>query len=129
MDVLTPNESELRILCGLAPNAPCDPLELARSLQARGVQNIVVTRGSRGALVVQADGNVAEVPGVAVQVVDSTGAGDAFNCALAVAMAEGRPLSDAVAFATYAGARACTKLGVIPALPYRPDIEALLRER
>lgn len=125
VDVLTPNESELRILMGLAPDDPTDTLELARCLQARGARNVVVTLGGEGALIVRKDG-FEHVPGVAVDVVDTTGAGDAFNCALSVSLAEGKSLSGAVRFATYAGALTCTKLGVIPALPYRKDIEALI---
>jgi ribokinase len=64
-----------------------------------------------------------------VNVVDTTGAGDAFTCALGVALAEGQPLADAVRFATCAGALACTRLGVIPALPDRKDLDALLNAR
>ncbi|MCC7355907.1 MAG: ribokinase [Anaerolineae bacterium] len=129
VDILTPNESELRILSGLAPDDPTDTMELAHRLQARGVRNVVVTRGGQGALIIHQNGAAEHVPGVKVDVVDTTGAGDAFNCALAVSLAEGRPLSQAVQFATYAGALACTKLGVIPALPYRKDIETLMHER
>ena len=126
VDVLTPNESELRILLGLAPDDPTDTLELARRLRQIGVRNIVVTRGAQGALVIHADGATEEVPGVAVKVVDTTGAGDAFTCALGVALAKGEPLSDAVRYATYAGALACTKLGVIPALATHEEIAAFM---
>jgi ribokinase len=125
VDVLTPNESELRILCGRAPNEPADPVALARELQGRGARHVVVTLGSEGALIVSADGTVQRVPGQPVQVVDTTGAGDAFTCALGVALAEGQPLISAVRFATFAGALACTRLGVVPALPRRAEIEAL----
>jgi ribokinase len=124
VDVLTPNESELRILSGLAPDDPAETVDLARSLQARGVKNVVVTRGGNGALVVAADGSVEAVPGYPVEVVDTTGAGDAFNAALGVALAEGRPLLEAVRFGAVAGALACTRLGVIPALPWRKDLVA-----
>ncbi|MCX6048231.1 MAG: ribokinase [Chloroflexi bacterium] len=124
VDVLTPNESELRILLGLPPDDPTDTVELASRLRAFGVRNIVVTRGGNGALIIHADGAIEPIPGVRVNVVDTTGAGDAFTCALAVALAEGKALSDAVRFATVAGALACTQLGVIPALAYRPAIEA-----
>jgi ribokinase len=127
VDVLTPNESELRLLLGLAPDDPTDTLELAHRLQGRGVKRLVVTRGERGALIVTADGATQPVPGVRVNVVDSTGAGDAFTCALGVALAEGQPLVDAARFAAGAGALACTRLGVIPALPTRAEVEALLR--
>jgi ribokinase len=129
VDVLTPNESELRILCGLAPDDSTDTLELAHRLQRRGVRNLVVTRGGEGALVIAQDGTVAQVPGQKVKVVDSTGAGDAFTCALGVALAEGKPLLDAVRFATFAGALACTKLGVIPALATRAEVERMKGEQ
>jgi ribokinase len=125
VDVLTPNESELRLLCGLAPDDPTDTLEIAHRLQKRGVRNLIVTRGGDGALVISEDGRVEHVPGQKVNVVDTTGAGDAFTCALGVALAEGRPVLDAVRFAACAGALACTRLGVIPALPTRAAVEAL----
>ncbi len=126
VDVLTPNESELRILLGLAPNDPAATPELAQRLQRMGVRSIVVTRGAAGALLVHEDGSLETIPGVPTGVVDSTGAGDAFTSALAVALAEGQALTQAVTFATYAGALTCTRLGVIPALPYRQDVEALM---
>lgn len=125
VDVLTPNESELRILLGLPPDDPTPTAALAHQLQALGVETLVVTRGGQGALVVHADGTIEEVPGVPVDVVDTTGAGDAFTCALAVALAEGAPLSTAVRFAVCAGALACTRAGVIPSLPFRNDVDAL----
>lgn len=125
VDVLTPNESELRLLCGRAPDQAADTLSLARELQQRGARHLVVTLGAEGALIVTAEGEVHRVPGQPVQVVDSTGAGDAFTCALGTALAEGQPLITAVRFATCAGALACTRLGVIPALPRRAEVEAL----
>jgi ribokinase len=125
VDLLTPNESELRILSGLAPDDPTDTVSLARRLQARGVRRLVVTCGEQGALVIDASGTVTEVSGVPTAVVDTTGAGDAFNSALAVAVASGRPLVEAACFAACAGALACTRLGVIPALPTRQALEAL----
>jgi ribokinase len=129
VDVLTPNESELRLLLGLSPDDPTDTLALAHRLQQYGVRQLVVTRGGEGALIVAADGRTEHVPGRRVDVVDTTGAGDAFTCALGVALAEGQTLPDAVRFAVCAGALACTRLGVIPALPQRPDVEALVKAR
>jgi ribokinase len=126
VDVLTPNAGELRVLLGLPPDDPTDPRVLAQRLQGRGVRHLVVTLGAEGALIVRGDGASEHVPGVAVPVVDTTGAGDAFTCALAVALAEGQSLTDAVRFATHAGALACTQLGVIPALPRRAEVEARL---
>ncbi len=65
-----------------------------------------------------------EVPGIKVDVVDTTGAGDAFNAALGTALGEGRSLVEAARFAVVAGGLCCTKLGVIPALPFRQDVES-----
>jgi len=86
-------------------------------------------RATKTIPIVMADGAVERVPGQKVNVVDTTGAGDAFTCALGVALAEGQPLVDAVRFATYAGALACTKLSVIPALPFREEVEAMMGKR
>ncbi len=113
VDLLTPNETELRILLGLPPDDPAPTPELARQLQARGVKTIIVTMGEKGALILT-DGKVIHISGMPVDVVDTTGAGDAFNAGLAVALGEGKSLVEAVQFANCAGALACTKLGVIP---------------
>ena len=124
VDYLTPNETEVRVLLGLPPDDPTPTVELARELRDRGVGNLIVTMGERGALVMT-DDTFVEVPGVSVEVVDTTGAGDAFNSGLAVALAEGRDLIEAVKYATCAGALACTKLGVIPALGTREMVDKL----
>lgn len=127
VDYLTPNETELRILMGLAPDDPAPTVELAHQLKQRGVGTLIVTQGEKGALVVTNEHPV-EVPGVSVAVVDTTGAGDAFNAGLAVALAEGRDLLDAVRYANCAGALACTRLGVIPALATRTAVDRLFHE-
>lgn len=126
--ILTPNESELRILCGLEPADPTDTVELAARLQDRGVGRLVVTLGENGALIVYEDRRTEMVSGYPVEVVDTTGAGDAFNAALAVFLAEGRDLPEAVRIATFAGALTCTRLGVIPGLPLRADVEKIMVE-
>ena len=123
IDILTPNETELRILMGLSPDDPTPTEELANQLKQRGVKTIVVTMGEQGALIM--DETPIHVPGVKVDVVDTTGAGDAFNGGLAVALAEGKPLLEAVRFANCAGALECTALGVIPGLPQRAEVDAL----
>jgi ribokinase len=127
IDYLTPNETELRILLGLPPDDETPTITLAQELRGRGVRTLIVTRGERGALILGDEGPI-EVPGASVAVVDTTGAGDAFNAALAVALAEGKPLVDAVRFANCAGALACTALGVLPALGKRAQVEALYRQ-
>lgn len=126
VDILTPNESELRIILGLKPDDPTPNAELAARLKARGVQTLIVTMGAQGALVYSGDEAI-RVPSIPVDVVDTTGAGDAFNSGLAVALAEGQPLLDAVRFGCVTGALACTRLGVIPSLPLRASVDRVLR--
>lgn len=121
IDILTPNESELRILLGLAPDDPRSSRVLAGMLRDRGVGTVVVTLGRAGALILGDEMDMM-IPSLHVDVIDTTGAGDAFNAGLAVALAEGRDLPDAVRFAVACGAHACTKLGVIPSLGRRSDI-------
>ncbi|MEZ4863625.1 MAG: ribokinase [Caldilineaceae bacterium] len=128
VDYLTPNETELRILLGLPANDPTPTLELAKQLRAQGVKNLIVTRGEAGALVLSEAG-LFEVAGVTLprKIVDTTGAGDAFNGGLAVALAQGNPLLEAVQFACCAGRLACDKLGVVPALAHGEQVEQLYR--
>lgn len=124
VDYLTPNESELRILLGLPADDPRSSRELAGELRRRGVRNVVVTLGRTGALILTDDLDIM-VPAISVDVVDTTGAGDAFNSGFAVALAEGREIVDAVRFGVICGGLACTKLGVIPGLPQRAQADAL----
>lgn len=127
VDYLTPNESELRILLGLSPDDPRSSRELAQELRRRGVRNVVVTLGRTGALILTDDLDVT-VPALTVDVVDTTGAGDAFNSGFAVALAEGRDIVEAVRFGVVCGGIACTRLGVVPSLPQRAHVDALYQE-
>ncbi|MEM7538899.1 MAG: ribokinase [Chloroflexota bacterium] len=129
VDYLTPNETEIRILLGLSADDPTPTLNLAKQLQAQGVQNLIVTRGEAGALVLSG-GDMFEVAGISLPrgIVDTTGAGDAFNGGLAVALARGQSLQEAVKFACCTGRLACDKLGVIPGLAYREEAEQLYQE-
>ena len=120
VDILTPNENELRVLTGNT-----DVVAAARGLLDSGPRYVVATLGERGALVVSRDGELA-VPSFRMEPVDTTAAGDAFNGALAVALAEGMGMREAVRFACAAGALATTKLGAQPSLPRREEVEALL---
>ena len=118
VDYLTPNESELRILLNLPADDPRSSRELAEELRRRGARNIITTLGREGAMIVTDTLDV-RVPAIEVEVTDTTGAGDAFNSGFSVALAEGRPLVEAVRFGVACGGIACTKLGVIPSLPDR----------
>jgi ribokinase len=125
VDVLTPNQEEAREITGLPSETADEAAICARSLMARGARSVIVTLGAQGCLVVEHNA-VRLVPACQVEVVDTVGAGDAFNGALAVALAEGRPLAEAAAWACAAGALAVTKPGAQGALPRRAEIERLL---
>lgn len=121
-DYITPNETELEALSG-KPDAAIE--DAARSLLTTDEQTVVVTVGSRGAQYVR-KGDGALVPSYKVDVVDTTGAGDAFNGGLAVALAEGKSLEDAIAFANATAALCVTRPGTAPSMPQRDEVEALL---
>ncbi len=121
VDVLTPNESETRILLGLPPDDPTPTENLAGRLLQLGVKTIIVTRGEEGSLIITARG-IEAVPPTRVQALDVTGAGDSFNAALAVGLAEGQDLRAAVDQANRAGAFTTTHLGVIDGLPTRTEL-------
>jgi ribokinase len=127
VDVLTPNETEAQIVAIGDVGRVTDAGVLGAQLLETGVGIVVITLGANGALVVTDDGQE-HVPGQRVEVVDTTGAGDAFNGALAVALAEGKELTTAVAFANACAALQVTKVGTAPAMPYRADVEALLED-
>jgi ribokinase len=126
VDVLTPNETESQLITGMPVGSPQEAEAAAQSLLAQGVGAVVVTLGAKGALVVSPQGATL-VPGHAVKVVDTTGAGDAFSGALAVALAEGQSLVGAAAFANAAAAIQVTRSGTAPAMPHRDEIAAFLR--
>lgn len=97
---------------------------LAGELRALGPGAVVITLGAAGAVVADDGGDLA-VPGFPVRAVDTTGAGDAFCGALAAALAEGRPLAEAVRRGCAAGALATTSLGAQAAMPAVTDVDAL----
>jgi ribokinase len=124
VDVLVPNESELRVLLDLPADDATPSRMLAQRLRDRGVGTVIVTLGREGALVLS-DEHDLHIPPMDVSVVDTTGAGDAFCAGLAVALAEGKSIPDAARFAAVCGSHACTRLGVIPALGRRAEIDRL----
>jgi ribokinase len=125
VSVLVVNEPEAAELLGQALTTGAEG-DAAMALLARGPRQAVITLGARGAVHAAADG-LAHVSAPSVEVVDTTGAGDAFVGAMAVRLAGGAPLGDAVHFACAAGALACKRAGAQTALPHTPDVEALLR--
>ena len=128
VDVLTPNESEARLLLGLPPDDPTPTVELARGLIGLGVRRVVVTLGKRGSMIVTPRGSEL-IPPLAVESLDSTGAGDSFNATLAVRLAQGKELRDAAHDANCAGAYTCMHLGVIDGLPTVDELKSFEHNR
>ncbi|MCW5249593.1 MULTISPECIES: ribokinase [unclassified Streptomyces] len=126
IDVLTPNQTEAPVLLGLAEDHGLGDEELARALQERTGGVVVITRGGEGALVARSTGTSPVPARPARAVVDTTGAGDSFTAAFAVALAEGQPVERAVEFAAAAGAHTVSIAGVVPALPTRAQLNALI---
>lgn len=125
IDLVTPNETETESLVGIRPTDQQSAAAAADRLQARGLRRAIVKLGARG--VFWRDG-AAEgfVEPFAVQAIDSVAAGDCFNGGLAVALARGDTLADAVRFAAACGALATTKPGAAEAAPTLEAVQALL---
>ena len=127
VSILTPNETEAELLTGIAVSDAATAAAAAAKLCVRGVQTVIITLGARGAYVATESGGQL-VPGFKVKAVDTTAAGDIFNGALAVAIAEGKPLELAVRFANAAAAISVTRLGAQPSAPTRREIERFLEK-
>jgi len=110
---VTPNETEAARLTGIAVTDEDSARHAAVRLLAAGPKHVIVTLGSRGALVATAAHTVI-IPSIEVDAVDSTAAGDAFNGALAVAIGRGSSLEEAVARASAVGALSVTRIGANP---------------
>jgi len=124
VDYLTPNETELGQLAGMNVTGLPSAVRAARALLARGVRGIVVTLGSRGALHVDGE-TFRRYAALRVKPVDTTGAGDAFNGAFACALAEGRPLPEAIPFANAVAAISVTRPGAQSSMPTMREVRAL----
>ncbi len=127
VDILTPNESEALVLLGRPPGRVAleDAPALAGSLRGLGVRTVVLKLGDRGCYYDQGP-HAGHVPAFSVEARDSTAAGDIFNGALAVALAEGQRLGPALAFANAAAAISVTRPGAQPSVPSRAEVEKLL---
>jgi len=126
--IITPNETEASILTGIEVNSDESALQAARALLKRGPKTVIITLGGKGSLLIAGD-RICRVPPLKVNAVDTTGAGDAFNGALATALAEGMDMDidSAARFASVAAGLSVTKLGTAPAMPFREEIDAASR--
>lgn len=128
VSVLTPNETETELLTGVKVTTATAMKRAANRLHQRGVATVLITLGARGVFV-SAKGRQEILPAFRVRAVDTTAAGDVFSGALAVALAEEREMTEAVRFASAAAALSVTRLGAQPSIPWRSEIEKLLRLR
>jgi ribokinase len=125
VDYLTPNEGEATALTGTDVTDLDTVRRAAARLVERGAGAVVVTLGEQGALVCDG-GSAVHFEAFPVEAVDTTGAGDAFNGALAVGLAAGGSLEQVIPLASAAGALTCTRRGAQAALPTRADVERFL---
>lgn len=126
VDIITPNEVEASQLVGLAVQEPGWAHQAALELRRRGVKVAIVKLGDRGVVCVTSKESF-YIPAFSVTAVDTVAAGDAFNGGLAVALAEGYSLREAVIWGAAAGALTATKAGAQPALPNRATLQAFLK--
>ena len=121
---ITPNDLELSILTGMKTDTIENAKKAVKHLLAMGPKYVISTLGGNGAMVGDKDG-IRHVPGYKVKVVDTIGAGDAFNGGFAYAISKGYKIDDAVKFANAVGALAVTKKGAFPSLPKLAEVEKL----
>jgi ribokinase len=128
VDIITPNQWEASQLVGFPVDGQEAAAKASAELRQRGVGTAIVKLGDRGVFCATSE-ETFFVPAFPVQAVDTVAAGDAFNGALAVALAEERPLREAVVWGAAAGAISATRAGAQPSLPDRETLEAFLQER
>lgn len=125
IDYLIPNETEASMLTGEPLDTPTGLENAARSLLQMGVKTVIITLGKRGALLARQDA-IRYFPPFEVNPVDTTAAGDAFVGSFAVALAEGKPMDEAIRWGNAAGALATTRVGAQPSLPDRNEVLRLI---
>jgi ribokinase len=120
--VITPNQKEAEMLTGIAVTDQQSAEQAALQLTAKGIQTVIITMGAQGALLLHKN-KFSMIASPKVKAVDTTAAGDVFNGALAVALAEGTAMEAAVSFACRAAAIAVTRLGAQASVPYRNELK------
>jgi ribokinase len=129
IDIITPNETEAERLTGVKVSGEQDAIKAAQVLHDRGVKTVIITMGSKGAFLSDRDSGTAKViPGFKVTAVDTTAAGDVFNGQLAVALAEGSSMEEAVHLAHAAAALSVQKLGAQSSIPRREETDKYLKQ-
>lgn len=122
LSIITPNEMEAEMISGIRITDENSAREAARAIVGMGVGCVIITLGAKGALI-HCDGADEFIPALRVEAVDTTAAGDVFNGALTVALAEERSLAEAVRFACKASAISVTRVGAQSSAPYRIEVD------
>jgi ribokinase len=125
IDLLIPNEVEAAMLCGQPVRTLPQACKAAQRLRQMGYRTVIVTLGKQG-LVYLDEHDPVHVPGIAVEAIDATAAGDTFVGYLACALAEGQTLANALALANAAAALSVTRPGAQPSIPWRQEVKRLL---
>lgn len=125
--LVTPNEVEAEELTGICVSDLESADKAAKVFKDKGVQNVVITLGSRG-VYVNEDGKSEIVPAYKVNAIDTTGAGDAFNGGLLTALSEGKTIGEAAHFANALAAISVQRIGTTPSMPMRAEIDKFLEE-
>jgi len=120
--MVTPNETETEILTGIKITGQASAAKAAEVLKDKGVEIVIITMGAQGAYI-HSDKLKKLVPAPKVKAVDTTAAGDCFNGALAVGLAQKKPFDEAVSFANMAASIAVTRMGAQNSLPYKKDLD------
>ena len=120
--LITPNQTEAQTLTGVEVTDEASACAAAQILCARGVERVVITMGGSGAYLYE-NGKGVIVPARMVDAIDTTAAGDVYNGALCAALAEGKSLEQALAFATKASAISVTRAGAQPSVPSREEVD------
>ena len=127
ISIITPNETEMKIVTGHDVNDTIDIKQAAQGLLDAGVETVIGKVGKDGAYIIKKD-YFKHVPGYTVKAVDTTAAGDSFNAGLAYALSRGDELEDAVRFANAVGALSVTKLGAQSAMPSLEEVNAFIAQ-
>lgn len=125
LDVVTPNETETRLLTGIYPETEKDAAQAALKLQERGATHALVKMGARG-VYYRSGTEEGFVPPYKVKAIDTVAAGDCFNGGLATALTLGKPFAEAVRYAAASGALATTRLGAAESAPDWHDVVSLV---
>lgn len=126
LDFLTPNETELNTITGLPVETIEEIEKAANAILQKGVKNVIVTIGKRGALLCNEEGSKVYPAFTHLKVIDTTAAGDTFNAGLAVGLAEGRSLEQAICLANAAAAISVTRKGAQTSIPTKEEADKLI---